>query len=77
MINETRIYFAFPRRISNVDIRHLLQFSYFFICRYLPETKGISLEKMESVVLAKRRKNPQPIQTERYSDCFIHNADDR
>ncbi|MFP5895693.1 hypothetical protein, partial [Salmonella sp. 741265058_CST] len=33
-----------------------------------PETKGISLEKMESVVLAKRRKKLQPIQTERYSD---------
>jgi SP family xylose:H+ symportor-like MFS transporter len=45
-------------------------FSYFFICRYLPETKGVSLEEMEEVVLAKRgKKAPQMLtERERYSD---------
>lgn len=43
-------------------------FSYFFICRYLPETKGVSLEKMEDIVLTKRRNKPQAIQAERSSD---------
>lgn len=30
---------------------------YWFICRYIPETKGISLEKMEQVVMAKQYKS--------------------
>ncbi|MGM4627680.1 myo-inositol import MFS transporter IolT1 [Salmonella sp. NW145] len=69
MINEnpyllSHFHGAFPMWIFAI----CCIFSYFFICRYLPETKGISLEKMESVVLAKRRKKLQPIQTERYSD---------
>lgn len=41
--------------------------SYFFICRYLPETKGVSLEKMEAVVLAKRGGKDASIQAESYS----------
>ncbi|WP_148877512.1 sugar porter family MFS transporter [Serratia marcescens] len=35
-------------------------FSYWFIGRYIPETKGVSLEKMEQVVLAKRHRQPAP-----------------
>lgn len=35
-------------------------FSYWFIGRYIPETKGVSLEKMEQVVLAKRHHQPLP-----------------
>ncbi|AML56482.1 Major myo-inositol transporter IolT [Serratia rubidaea] len=33
-------------------------FSYWFICRFVPETKGVSLEKMEQVVMAKRYRQP-------------------
>ncbi|EFE97252.1 MFS transporter, SP family [Serratia odorifera DSM 4582] len=33
-------------------------FSYWFICRFIPETKGVSLEKMEGVVMAKRYRQP-------------------
>ena len=35
-------------------------FSYWFIARFIPETKGVSLEKMEDVVMAKRYRQPQP-----------------
>ena len=35
-------------------------FSYWFIGRYIPETKGVSLEKMEQVVLAKRHRQSLP-----------------
>lgn len=33
-------------------------FSYWFIARFIPETKGVSLEKMEDVVMAKRYRQP-------------------
>ncbi|OCJ40524.1 sugar porter family MFS transporter [Serratia sp. 14-2641] len=33
-------------------------FSYWFIARFIPETKGISLERMEDVVMAKRYRQP-------------------
>ncbi|WP_129543446.1 sugar porter family MFS transporter [Serratia sp. 1D1416] len=33
-------------------------FGYWFIGRYIPETKGVSLEKMEEVVMAKRDRQP-------------------
>jgi SP family xylose:H+ symportor-like MFS transporter len=35
-------------------------FSYWFIGRYIPETKGVSLEKMEDVVMAKRYRQAPP-----------------
>lgn len=35
-------------------------FSYWFISRFIPETKGVSLEKMEDVVMAKRYRRPLP-----------------
>lgn len=35
-------------------------FSYWFIARFIPETKGVSLEKMEDVVMAKRYRQPLP-----------------
>ncbi|TQI77772.1 SP family xylose:H+ symportor-like MFS transporter [Serratia fonticola] len=35
-------------------------FSYWFISRFIPETKGVSLEKMEDVVMAKRYRQPLP-----------------
>lgn len=35
-------------------------FSYWFIARFIPETKGVSLEKMEDVMMAKRYRQPQP-----------------
>ncbi|WP_164255046.1 MFS transporter, partial [Stenotrophomonas maltophilia] len=35
-------------------------FSYWFIGRYIPETKGVSLEKMEQVVMAKRHRQSLP-----------------
>lgn len=35
-------------------------FSYWFIGRYIPETKGVSLEKMEDVVMAKHYRQAQP-----------------
>lgn len=35
-------------------------FSYWFIGRFIPETKGVSLEKMEGVIMAKRYRQPQP-----------------
>ncbi|WP_315850390.1 MFS transporter [Yersinia mollaretii] len=31
-------------------------FSYWFICRFVPETKGVALEHMEEAMLAKRSK---------------------
>ena len=69
MINEnpyllSNFHGAFPMWIFAA----CCTFSYFFICRYLPETKGVSLEKMEGVVLAKRGKQQPQIQAERYSD---------
>jgi SP family xylose:H+ symportor-like MFS transporter len=33
-------------------------FSYWFIARFIPETKGVSLERMEDVVMAKRYRQP-------------------
>ncbi|HEJ9056861.1 TPA: sugar porter family MFS transporter [Serratia fonticola] len=33
-------------------------FSYWFIARFIPETKGVSLERMEGVVMAKRYRQP-------------------
>ncbi|AGO57405.1 sugar porter family MFS transporter [Serratia plymuthica] len=33
-------------------------FSYWFVSRYIPETRGVSLEKMEDVVMAKRYRLP-------------------
>jgi len=35
-------------------------FSYWFIGRYIPETKGVSMEKMEHVVMAKRHRPSLP-----------------
>ncbi len=35
-------------------------FSYWFIGRFIPETKGVSLERMEDVVMAKRYRLPLP-----------------
>ena len=69
MINEnpwllSNFHGAFPMWIFAA----CCTFSYFFISRYLPETKGVSLEKMEAVVLAKRGKQQPQIQAERYSD---------
>lgn len=78
MINEnpyllSHFHGAFPMWIFAI----CCIFSYFFICRYLPETKGISLEKMESVVLAKRRKNRSQFKPNVILIKFHHNADDR
>lgn len=36
----------------------LCVFSFWFISRYVPETKGVSLEKMDDVILAKRDRRP-------------------
>jgi SP family xylose:H+ symportor-like MFS transporter len=33
-------------------------FSYWFVARFIPETKGVSLERMEDVVMAKRYRQP-------------------
>ncbi|KAG4079435.1 hypothetical protein HA402_008441 [Bradysia odoriphaga] len=33
-------------------------FSYWFIARFIPETKGVSLERMEDVMMAKRYRQP-------------------
>ncbi len=60
MINETRIYFRISTAHFQCGYSPSAAFPSYFICRYLPETKGISLEKM-SVVLGKRRKKLQPI----------------
>ncbi len=76
MINENAFTFAFPRRISNVDICHLLHLQ---LLLYLPLPAGNkrhSLEKMESVVLAKR-KNCSQFKPNVILIKFHHNADDR
>mgnify|MGYP004716271217 FL=1 len=33
---------------------------YWFIGRYVPETRGVALESMEEVILARREGNPVP-----------------
>ncbi|WON76796.1 sugar porter family MFS transporter [Serratia sp. UGAL515B_01] len=59
MINDQPYLFstfhgAFPMWIFAI----CCLFSYWFIGRFIPETKGISLEKMEDVVMAKRYRQP-------------------
>ena len=61
MINDNPYLFssfhgAFPMWVFAV----CCLFSYWFIGRYIPETRGVSLEKMEDVVMAKRYRQPQP-----------------
>ena len=38
-------------------------FSYWFVIRFVPETRGVSLEKMEGVMLTKIRRQPMPAST--------------
>ncbi len=67
MINETRIYFAFPRRISNVIFAICCIFSYFYSPLPAGKQRHFAGENGERSV-SKTQKKTAATKTERYSD---------
>ncbi|TWI54937.1 SP family xylose:H+ symportor-like MFS transporter [Pseudomonas duriflava] len=45
-------------------------FCYWFVSRFVPETSGISLERMEGVMLAKIRRQPMPVAIKGHSQVL-------